>query len=383
MPSPQLTECLHEDAAVSLSASVVSDETALRGLERDWNRLSEGSRNPNAFMTYGWYRAWIADQQSEAGGERTQPHVVVLRNGDDVAGIVPLVRRVASRWFRVRKLQFASIHADYHDFVLGDDTRSLVASFADYLATTADQWDIVDIRELRDAGDSRATLERELTRAGLQYLVQPEKHGCPYLKVNGNAETLMTRHSGHVRRTMRKRGERAEAEGFRIRIIENPHEEPGLLEKLIALDLMKHSHTQMPPFLGRFPDLFQSLIDTLGPRGWVYVAILERETQAIAFQFGFRCGDRIWDYTKAYDRSFSRLAPGTLMLPALLDYAYTKGFREYDFLRGEEPYKMEWSDGCHRQFRLLVWNRRRTSRIRKFLYYDVKNAMDRYLKRHA
>jgi CelD/BcsL family acetyltransferase involved in cellulose biosynthesis len=383
MPLSQLTESLREDAAVSLSASVISDERALRDLETDWNRLSESSTNPNAFMTYGWYRAWLTAQLKEIGDGRTQPHVIVLRNGDEIAGIVPMVRRIASRWLRVRKLRFASEHADYHDFLVGDDAESLIVSFADQLRNTADEWDVVDLRELRDTGSSKVVIERELKRAGLRYLILPEQHGCPWLHVSGNAETLMKRHSGHVRRTMRKRSERAASEGFRVRIVENPQDEPGLLEKLIALDWKKHLHKTSPTFLARFPEAFRSLIETLGPRGWLYVALLENDTEAIAFQIGFRCGDKLWDYTKAYDRSFSRLAPGTLILPDLLDYAHAQGFCEYDFLRGEEPYKLEWSDGCHRQFRLLIWNPRRTSRVKKFFYYDIKNAMDRYRKKQT
>lgn len=379
MRSSQLAEQSREDTAVSFAASVISDENALRDLESDWNRLSESSQAPNAFMTYGWYLAWLGHQLRQNDG--TQPCVVVLKNGGEVAGIVPLVRRTVSRWLRVRKLQFASAHADYHDCVLGDEER-LVASVVDYLARTADQWDVVDLRELRSTA-KKDLIERELRRAGLHYLMLSEKLACPYLEVSGDAQNLMTRHSGHVRRTMRKRAERAAAEGFRVRIIEKPHQERGLLQKLIALDAKKHSHTLIAPFLGRFPEVIQSLIDTLGPRGWLYVALLENESGTVAFQLGFRCGEKLWDYAKAYDGSFSRLAPGTLLLPPLLDYAYANGFREYDFLRGEEPYKMEWNDGLHRQFRLLIWNRRRASRLKKFFYYDAKETMNRYLPKRT
>lgn len=90
-------------------------------------------------------------------------------------------------------------------------------------------------------------------------------------------------------------------------------------------------------------------------------------------------GGKLWEYTKAYNRSFSRLAPGTLLLPALLDYGFERGYHEYDFLRGEEPYKMVWSAGCHRRFRLLIWNRGGISRMHKFLYRDVKTPIYRIL----
>jgi CelD/BcsL family acetyltransferase involved in cellulose biosynthesis len=368
----------HSGGTAGFSASVVSDEAALRGLEDDWNSLSAKSRWPNAFMTYGWYKAWNDAKDAQSGGVGNKPHVVVLRQGNEVAGIVPLVKRIASPLFRMRKLQFVSTHADYHDPVLSNDTEGLIAAFVEHLVGTAAQWDILDLRDLRDVDGSKAAMERAMRQAGLRYFIEPEEEGCPYLKIDGDLETIMKRLSGHARRTLRRRGERATAEGFRVRIIENPHLEPGSLEKLVALDWKKHLHKSSPQFVGQFPEVFRSLIDALGPRGWLYVALLENESDSIAFQFGFRCGDKLWDYSKAYDRSFSRFAPGTLILPALLDYSCTKGFQEYDFLRGEEPYKMEWSDGCHQRYRLLIWNHRGLSRIRKFLYHDVRGAIHRH-----
>ena len=143
MCSSHLTACSNQDAIVSFSASVISDEAALRDLEATWDRLSESSQTPNPFMTYGWYQVWVNAQLRRNNDGGTQPYVVVLKDGDEVAGIVPWVRRIVSRWLRVRRLQFATIHADYHDSVLGSDTERLIASFVDYLTGTADQWDVV------------------------------------------------------------------------------------------------------------------------------------------------------------------------------------------------------------------------------------------------
>jgi CelD/BcsL family acetyltransferase involved in cellulose biosynthesis len=91
----------------------------------------------------------------------------------------------------------------------------------------------------------------------------------------------------------------------------------------------------------------------------------------VAFQLGFRCGDKLWDYSKAYDRSFASVAPGTLLLPALLDYGFEHGFKEYDFLRGEEEYKKVWTDKVHQRRSLLIWQRNAPSRLRKLAYHDV------------
>ena len=369
-----MANSVSENASRRYSVETVRTEAALDGLESDWNRLTQNAEQPNVFMTYCWYRAWITQFARQFSG-RISPYVLVLREGETVVGISPLARRLASRFFRVRKLEFSTIHSDYNDAVLGGDSAGLTGAVVNFLARTTEQWDVVDLRDLRNTGEGTALIETALARAGLHYCILPEDGSCPYLPIDGDAAGLMKRLSGHIRRVIRKRGERAAAEGVRMRVIENPQQETGLLQKLITLDHQKSLRSVYPPFVGTYPEVFQSLFVGLGPRGWLYVALLEQGDRPIAYQLGFRCGDKLWDYNKAYDNSFSRIAPGTLLLAGLLDYGFERGFREYDFLRGEEPYKMVWSTACHRRFRLLIWNRRGLSRVRKFVYHDAKGAI--------
>ncbi|HEY1803094.1 MAG TPA: GNAT family N-acetyltransferase [Terracidiphilus sp.] len=372
-----------ENATVRYRVEVAHNESALDELENDWNRLNTATQEPNPFMTVGWYRSWLGGSNHQPLGNRLSPYVLVLKEGNSVAGIVPFVRHIASRLFRVRKLEFGSIHADYNDLVLGNDLEGQTTAVVDFLARTSEQWDVVDLRDLRDTGVQIAVIERALAHAGLSYHVLPEQNSCPYMKIDGDASEMTQRLSGHGRRALRNRCKRAAAQGLRTRIIENPAQEPDLLKKLIRLESNKHLRSIYPPFIGMFPDVFQSLIESLGPQGWLYVALLESGDQPVAFQLGFRCGDKLWDYSKAYDRLFSGFAPGTLLLLALLDYGFERGFREYDFLRGEEPYKLVWSTGSHRRLRVLIWNKHKISRVRKFIYFNLRSAFHRFLRRPA
>jgi CelD/BcsL family acetyltransferase involved in cellulose biosynthesis len=363
-------------AGADYTIEVISNHAALSNLEIDWNRLSEGAGNPNVFTTFGWFRAWIKRLACDRPASHFFPHVFVLRQGDHVAGLCPLTYRRTSRFgFGVRKLEFASIFSDYNDLVLGSDQAGQTNAVVDYLAHNSEDWDVLDLRDLRGAGEDIALLESSLAHAGLPFLITPEQDGCPFTPIDGDAASLMKRLSGRRRKHLRRQVELASIEGLNTRIIENPQDEPFLLKTLAELEQKKHLHRSWAAFIGAYPEVFQSLFDTLGPRDWLYVALLELRGQPIAFQLGFRSGSKLWDYTTAYDRSYSRFAPGTLLLPALLDYGFERGFDEYDFLRGEEPYKLVWSTGRHRRFRVLVWNKRRSSQIRKFVYYDVKNVI--------
>jgi len=351
----------------------------LASLESDWNRLSGSAPSPNVFMTYDWFRAWnqLCLREPHRGVRR--PNVLVLKKDSVVAGISPLIYRETSRFgLAVRKLEFVGEHSDYNDLVLGNDPAGQIKAIVDFLIQAQDRWDLVDLRDLREAGMTRALMEGALSHTRLLYRILPEKGRCPYLSIGSDSATIMAGLSGHVRRTLRKRMERARALGLRTRIIENPHEERGLLARMIAVEHQKHLHGKLSrPFVGEYRDVFQSLFDTLGPHGWIYIALMEQGDHLVAWQVGFRCGKALWDYNKAYDPVFSQLAPGTILVPSVLDYGLSHGFEEYDFLRGEEPYKMIWSSGHHDRFRLLIRNPCRNSRARAFVYLDLKEAVYR------
>lgn len=366
----------NKDLGRQYAVEEVSTEDGISALEADWNRLSETAEHPNVFMTYGWFLAWSKQLAREDSRGRSQPHLLVLKEGASVVGVAPLARRVVSRFgFNVRKLEFVTNHSDYNDLVLGDDPVGQIKAIADFLARTTKQWDIVDLRDLRDTGDSIARIERELVIAGLSYRLFPEKQRCPYLKINGPWSTMRRKHLRFARRAFVGFTQKA-SEGFRTRIVENPQQEPGLLEKMIALEAQKRSGGELSqPFLGRYPQVFQSLFDVLGRQGWIAVVLVEWNDRLVASRFLYRCDKKLWDYLTAYDNAFSKLSPGTVAVCAAIDYAFAHGFDEFDFMRGEESYKQRWSSSFHQNYRLLIWNQRRMSRLCKFVYCDAKTAI--------
>jgi len=377
IPSPSAAK-----ASLRYSIGTIASEEALSHLQDDWNRLSEAADLPNVFTTFDWFRAWNQRFAREDRSGRRRLQVLVLKKDGAVAGISPLIRRRASRFgLVVRKVEFLGSPADYNDFVLGDDPAGQSEAIVNFLVETTDEWDLVDLRNFRQEGNNIALIESGLSRTSFLHRILPEAR-CPYFRIDANWSGMVNRFSRSSRHTLRNqqhRLERMRAEGLRVRIIENPQDESGLLDKLIVLDAQKRIRGQLvPPFIAAHRDVFQSLFDTLGPRGWFYVALMELRDRPLAWQIGFRCGRKLWDLTKVHDHSFSQFSPGTMLFLAVLDYGFSHGYEEYDFLGGEEPYKMRWSAGCHETFRVLAWSPRWTSRARAFLYLDLKEAPHRW-----
>ena len=361
----------------------ITSEDELSALEPEWNRLSESAASPNVFTTYGWFRAWNQRfSQEDCNGRH--PNVLVIKKGSAIVGVSPFILRKASRFgISARKLEFVGSEADYNDFVLGDDPAGHSEAVVGFLAQTQDQWDLVDLRDIRDTGNIVARVEHALTQAGLTYRLVPEQERCPYLPIDACWSDMLSRFSPGSRHTFRKqqrRLDRMHIERLRVRIVENPHEERGLLQNLIALEGQKHVHGVLsPPFIAEYPEVFQSLFDTLGQRGWFFIASMEVADRPVALQIFFRCGKKLWGYHTAHDHDFSRLSPGTMLVPAMIDYGFEHGYDEYDFLRGEESYKTRWSTGVHQSYWLRIWSKNWISRAHALLALDLKPAVNRLL----
>jgi CelD/BcsL family acetyltransferase involved in cellulose biosynthesis len=66
----------------------------------------------------------------------------------------------------------------------------------------------------------------------------------------------------------------------------------------------------------------------------------------------------MYQYLMAVDRTFNtRLSLGTLMCGMNIQAAIEAGFTEYDFLKGEEPYKLALMNAGRRAMNVTLHNR--------------------------
>jgi len=377
---------VYQEISLSCGACTVetiSDLAGLQAIEQDWSRLSASTRSPNVFTTIEWFRIWYESLALEWGHNCFRPNVLVVKDGDTVIGIAPIVHRKISRFgFSLRVLKFVGDHCDYSDLLLTEPVqrRRVAQAIVQHLSKMTHQWDLVSLRDLRDE-DEIARMQGALATTKLHSRVRPEPEGSPYMRLETGTAGILQKMSANGRRNFRREIEAVKRAGMTVRIIEDPQAESGLVERMAAVEREKSVSRGIPPFVSKYPAAFRSLINALGPRGWLYVALLEKQEHLVSFALVFRCGRAIWGYTMAYDPAFARFSPGKVLLSYLWDHSFSRGYEEFDFLAGDEPFKFRWSAGSHSKFRLLIWNRRLVSRAGKWVYEDLKPALLRILER--
>ena len=169
----------------------ITTDNGLANLKDEWNRVSVSADQPNVFTTCDWFRIW--NQHTSQEGDIRRPNVLVVRKNGVVVALSPLIYREAARFgCAVRKLEFVGRQADYNDLVVGNDLAAQTDVLVDFLARTRDKWDLIELRDLRETGNTLTLLERTLSRAGLIYRVRPEER-CPYLAIDGPWSKMLNR----------------------------------------------------------------------------------------------------------------------------------------------------------------------------------------------
>jgi CelD/BcsL family acetyltransferase involved in cellulose biosynthesis len=90
----------------------------------------------------------------------------------------------------------------------------------------------------------------------------------------------------------------------------------------------------------------------LGARGWARLFVLQVEGAPRAILYGFHLTDRLAFYQSGHDPDWRVRSVGSVLLGLILQWCFAAGIAEFDFLHGDEPYKLAWANGSRHTVRL-------------------------------
>lgn len=80
--------------------------------------------------------------------------------------------------------------------------------------------------------------------------------------------------------------------------------------------------------------------DLLRLEGWAIDALTDPDENLVAAGFGFSSDEGRFLYNSAFDRARGDASPGVVLVAALIEDSCLRGHRVFDFLKGDETYKL-------------------------------------------
>lgn len=312
--------------------------------ESAWNGLLARAAQPILFLTWQWQEHWW-----RAFGESRPLRLLTVRDSPGhLMGLLPLYQSSPGTFRIVGGLQVS----DYLDLLApaGGEEEAWAALLQHRSAEPA----VWDLHCLRAASPTATRLPQMAPAYGLTARVSREER-CPVLSLPGSWDQYLEGLSGKDRHELKRKLRRLDRElpGTRVR----SHGSVEGVEEAMAAFLTLHRRSK--PGKTRFMDermeaFFRAVARALMERGWLRLWFLELEGEPLAACLTYEYGGSVGLYNSGFDPTRAVLSPGIVLLCHVIRDAIERGFRRFDFLRGEEPYKYGFGPTPEDLFNVVV-----------------------------
>jgi CelD/BcsL family acetyltransferase involved in cellulose biosynthesis len=325
-----------------LDVGAVGTASALAGMRAEWGALLDAS-GAGPFNAWEWLYPWCR----RIGLDR-RPLVLTARDRSGaLAGLLPLAveyRSVAG--MPVRRLSFLGethVGSDYLDVVARrGGERDVAHAFARVLHALRDEWDVLDLTDLREGSPTVDVLRQAFSGQDVRVA---ERYVCPYdtLSPSEPFDAFLKR-TGRRDNYLRRRKWLEKQEGYRIEKTEAPGALAGPLTDFFRLHAARWaSDGGSQGIKGTGVEAFhRDATQLLAERGRLRMYTMKVGGRAVASVYGILHRDSFIYFQSGYDPEWRNRSVGLVLVGETFKDAMESGLTEYDFLRGTETYKSDW-----------------------------------------
>jgi CelD/BcsL family acetyltransferase involved in cellulose biosynthesis len=266
---------------------------------------------------------------------------MVFRNEGKVAGVMPLFLH---EWHGRRQLTLIGAGiSDYLDPLFQPDcTDEIVQRIASELHGWTD-WDCCDWQDL----------SRDTPLAGLG--VAAPDTPCSSITMEASYAEFLAKRPKDLRRNLRRYKEKAQAIApVTFQVADSADE--FLMCSLIALHRERWNSAGEPGMIDAngSESFLRAMAVAFAGRGWLRIFTVRFGDSIAAVLLAFCDRTNIFSWLSAFDPKYEEFGFGRELLARAIGYAHARGCRNWNFLRGAEPYKFSWGARPVPKCRVLI-----------------------------
>jgi CelD/BcsL family acetyltransferase involved in cellulose biosynthesis len=304
-----------------------------------------GIRFPS--LLYDWHSAWAKVTDSTS---LETARVIRVDEASGLLGIVPFsISKRASGPLAVRQLEWPLEDLACPDHL---DVPVVSATAARVIVRTllGLPWDALRLEALAHHSPGAQRLASALSEQGCRVEWLPGEV-CPYVDLPETWDSYLASLSPTRRQTVRRK-ERALFREHAVTVVDYATDrlEEGWSHLLRLHHLYRPHDSAFGPNEARLQKVFAS---ALASQNRVWLTTLDVDGVPVAAWYGFATGDTMCFYQSGRDPAWEHASVGQVLMGIMIRRAIEHGFKAFDFLRGDEPYKMTWTS-TKRDDRILV-----------------------------
>ena len=321
-----------------------NSEDELSGLQAAWTALLTDVPAVPIFLTW----EWVSTCWRHYGHGRELWLLIVKDETGRLAGLAPWMlmhhRLGPLRLRRIRFIGSGLVCPCHLDVIARPGEKAAVcAALLSYLYANRREWDVVDLEGVAE----NCVLESHFARLDGRCRVTKDLV-CPLISLPDSWEAYHKSLKKKLRRNLRYFDSLLEREhpdqAFFHRVTE-ADELSSAMDSLVTMHQKRwHGKGQVTCFDNSRYVRFHCEIAALAlERGWLRFYQLKVADQAIAALYCFRHQDTFYAYQIGFDPDWSRYSPGRLLIAHVIQESIKEKARAFDWLRGEDEYKLAWA----------------------------------------
>ncbi len=316
----------------------------------DWDRLAAGV----PFRSWAWASTWwrCYGPEPHTIDPRVQPQVLgVFDCNDRLVGLGPwYLEHAPARGRVLRMLGSGEVCSDYLSVLCEPGLEQPVAAaLAERLCRDAAEegndpvcWDRLELSGIDAEDQAAGSLVEQLGARGCEVCRRPTPH-CWRIALPESWEEYLGRLSKRRRRQFRHLvSDYLESGRVTAHFVQRVDELPRAMDILVDLHQRRRRALGEPGCFAspRFERFLREAGDRLLGAGQLQLVWLELDGKTpLAAEFDLLGRGVVYGYQSGVDPEAMEHEPGNLLMIVLLRWAIGQGYRGYDLLRGDEPYK--------------------------------------------
>jgi len=307
-----------------------------------WDELVARGRSPSPFMSWAWHRAWA---DAAPRGDLEASAVVLVRGPDgSLQALLPVrVGRVRFRRAWVQALTWAIGDTGCPDEldlpgVPEADWGALAAALADL------PWQVMILSNLATGAPNVEHLTAALVRGGHAARQRP-LWPCPQLDLPTSWDDYLASLSPNRRQILRRK-ERSLRREHAVAVTD--YDGDRLDEGWGHLLALHEQRWEEGGEGGVFRDprserLQRQFARAMAEQQRLWLTTLDLGGRPAAAWYGFASGDTVYFYQGGRDPRWERESVGLVLMGIMIRRAIERGYRAFNFLRGDDGYKRQWT----------------------------------------
>lgn len=257
-------------------------------------------------------------------------------------GVLPWV---AGRRLFFRTLELAGHpYADYRSVVRGEAELDAILE----LQPDACDWRIVELGCIAEGDEAHEDISQWVRRHRL-VVVPVTLARAPYLEINCSWEAYRAAKRAKSWKNISRAQKLLEARAgpLSFKVLDAPDVISAVFDRCMSLYAANWSHLNSSSIFHTEPGrlFLKDLILTLSREGKAEISLLEQGTSLLAFSMSLKRDGVYYFYVFATNKAqeYETYSVGKILISNLLESAFARRFKRFDFMAGEEPYKFEWT----------------------------------------